>query len=1508
MTRKPSNYSGLLYDPKFEHDSCGVGFVADISGHRSHAILQKGIQSVTNVTHRGAVSADAKTGDGAGVMAQIPLKLFRREIAAMGQRLTRSQNLAVGMFFLPGQNEEAKQASIKLIDEIVEKSGLHVFGWREVPVDGSALGETASTTEPCSRQLLMGRPARMDEARFKRLLFQTRKAIERRACELDIEDLYIPSFSDKTIVYKGMMVAPQLSHYYQDLKDKDFETALVVFHQRYSTNTFPNWFLAQPFRTLAHNGEINTLWGNSNWMRAREPELHSDQWKDEIKKLLPIIDETGSDSAQLDNIAEFLSLSGRNILHTMMMLVPEAWENMQDMESSWRAFYEYHACLTEPWDGPAALAFTDGDIVGATLDRNGLRPARYKYTDDNIIVMGSEVGIVDMDDAHIIEKGRLGPGQMIAVDTKKGELLLNGEIKDMISSQRPYGKWVHRHMFQLEGLPPPGSSDGHYSQLNLFQRQRAFAYTLEDLNFVIKAMILESKEPVYSMGDDTALSILAKKPRLLYSFFKQRFAQVTNPPIDPLREALVMSLDTYLGPRRSILEQTPEHARLIHLSSPILFNEELQAVRGLHDPAFKTATLQAVFDVSQGQEELEKALDRLCEAASEAIDDGATIIILSDRDVSEGLAPIPMMLAVGGVHQYLIAQGKRMRASIVVESAEPREVHHFACLSGYGASAINPYLGLETLTELIEKGEIVDMTVEEAQANYRKALNAGLLKIMSKMGITTVSGYHGAQIFEAIGIASDLIDRCFTGTTSWIGGIGFTELAADILDRHRKAFEPSSVMKLDDVGYYRFRRDGEAHANSPQMVRALHAAVKTGSYEDYQVFAEMINDREPMEIRDLFTFKECEPIPINEVEPLEEIFKRFNTAAMSLGALSPEAHTTLSIAMNRIGGKSDSGEGGDEPSHYWPSGEGDSMLSRIKQVASGRFGVTPEYLVSADELEIKMAQGSKPGEGGQLPGHKVVEHIARLRHAVPGVQLISPPPHHDIYSIEDLAQLIYDLKMVNPRARVCVKLVAEAGVGTIAAGVTKGYADTILISGDSGGTGASPLSSIKNAGSPWELGLAETQQVLVLNDLRGRVILRTDGGLRTGRDIVIAAMLGADEYNFGTGALIAIGCKMARQCHLNTCPVGVATQKEELRNKYFGTPEMAIHYFTHVATEVRELLAQLGVRSLSELIGRPEFLDTIETDDPRINLLELRRVLADADPNGDKPRRWMGQRNDRPSEGIIDDEILLELHDVMKNKGQATREYTITNTDRTVGARVAGELAKLHRTSVLDQNILDLRFKGSAGQSFGAFCAGGMRLTLEGEANDYVGKGMAGGEIILRPPANAAFAPQDNIIMGNTVLYGATGGRLFAAGRAGERFAVRNSGAVAVIEGTGDHCCEYMTAGLVVVLGETGRNFGAGMTSGLAFVLDEAREFRGRYNREMVTIERVVRDEDQELLQGLISEHLDRTGSPKAKDILQRWEQYQPQFWKIVPKGHWQPNVASGSSATDAKPAPTGVR
>jgi glutamate synthase (NADPH/NADH) large chain/glutamate synthase (ferredoxin) len=1484
----------MYYPPYFSHPffseraACGVGFVADISGTRRHAILEMAIEAVVNLTHRGAVSADGRTGDGAGVLTQIPKKFFRRELERLGVTLAGDAELAVGMLFLPKQDQEAQRLCRAIVEGSAVRHGLRILGWRPVPVDLSALGEKALKTVPQIEQVLLGRPLGASDEEYERTLYLCRKEIEEQVWAERVREFYIPSFSHRTIVYKGLFVAPQLKRFYLDLQDPAYETALAVFHQRYSTNTFPTWFLAQPFRMLGHNGEINTLQGNQNWMYAREKELHSQVWGEKVSLLRPILAPGGSDSANLDNALEALIMSGRDIRHAFMMLIPEAWENMPDMDPQLKAFYEYHACLTEAWDGPAAIAFTDGVIVGATLDRNGLRPARYKVTEDGIVLMASEVGVVDLDERKIVEKGRLGPGQMIAVDTRRGLLQHNLEIKEEMARRRPYGEWTQRHLLRLQVPAPSASStsdgDGAGNGASLWRQQVCFGYTKEEIELVLKPMFAEKKEPVFSMGDDTPLSVLSRRHRLLYSYFKQRFAQVTNPPIDPLREHLVMSSYVYLGPKGSLLEETPEHTHLIHLQSPLLENPELEVLRNLKDPRFASVTLSTLFPVVEGAEGMRQAVERLCEAASRAVDEGKSLLVLSDKGVDEEHAPIPMLLCVGAVHHHLIREGKRMRVDLLVETAEAWEVHHFACLIGYGASAVNPYLAFQTIRNLVAGGKAEGLTVEKALKNYRSAINKGILKVMSKMGISTLTSYQGAQIFEAIGIGQELIEQCFLGTPSRVAGIGYAELTDEVIKRHHEAYHTEPSEKLPDIGYYQFRQSGEQHAYFPKMVKALHTSVKSGDYREYQQYAGLVNNRDPLALRDLLKFTSPHPpIPVEEVQPIEGIYKRFTTQAMSLGALSPEAHRTIAIAMNRIGAKSNTGEGGEDPSDWVPLANGDTANCKIKQVASARFGVTPEYLVRAEQLEIKMSQGSKPGEGGQLPGHKVSEMIAKIRHAVPGIPLISPPPHHDIYSIEDLSQLIYDLKQVNRRAKVCVKLVAEAGVGTIAAGVAKGYADVILISGHDGGTGASPISSIKNAGSPWELGLSETQQILVWNDLRGRVILRVDGGMKTGRDVVVAAMLGAEEYGFGSTAVAAIGCVMTRQCHLNTCPVGIATQREDLRAKFRGAPEMLIHFLSHVAQEVREILASLGFRKLEEVIGRTNLLEpALPSHHPKARRLDLQAILTDPDPSGMRPRRSVQPRNDRPDEPF-NDILLRDARDVLHGKVPIRLSYQIRNIDRTVGATLAGEIALRFGDRGLPDGSVEVHFKGSAGQSFGAFLTPGIRFILVGEANDYVGKGLGGGELIIVPPPEVRYRSHENAIMGNTCLYGATAGFLFAAGRAGERFAVRNSGATAVVEGVGDHGCEYMTAGCVVVLGETGRNFGAGMTNGVAYVLDEDGKFPQRYNPELVEIERVEQAEDVAELRSLILRHLELTKSDRTREILERWPKYLPLFWKVLP-------------------------
>ncbi len=1477
-----------LYDSRLEHDTCGVGFVATTAG-RSHAIVERALEAVANLTHRGAVSADGKSGDGAGLLTQIPHRLLMPDLYRLKVRVPRHTDLGVGMIFLP-QDHSRRARARAIVEDVIIKEGLVLFGWRRVPVALSALGDDAARTRPEIEQVLIGRPDQIGGDEFERTLYLTRKVIERWLGEEQIGDVYVASCSHQTVVYKGMFVAPQLPRFYPDLQDPQFETALAVFHQRYSTNTFPSWPLAQPFRFLAHNGEINTLWGNLNWMRAREPHLRAATWRERMRDLLPVIQPGGSDSAMLDNALELAVHTGRDLLHAMMMLVPEAWENLPSMPGDLRAFYDFHAGLAEPWDGPAALAFSDGRIVAAVLDRNGLRPARYTMTDDGLVIVASEVGVIDLDPARIVEKGRLGPGHMLAVDTVSGRVLTDAAIKRDAASRRPYAAWLSGHRVRIRssgGLPPlvggmPSADPG-----TLPRRLVSFGYSQEELHRIHEPMFTEAKDPVGSMGDDTPLAVLSSRPRLVYNYVKQRFAQVTNPPIDPFRERLVMSLVTLLGARGSFLEESPEHARLIELDTPLLSEADLEALSRLPDQAFRARTLRALFPAARGAEGLERALVQLCDEAVYQVEEGTALLVLSDRLVDAAHAPIPMLLAVGAVHQELIRRGLRMRTSLIAETGEARDVHHLAALIGYGASAVCPYLVYEMIVAETQRAggppPLAGGDPARALANYRAAIEAGLLKIMSKMGISTVSSYHGAQIFEAVGLDHALVDFALTGTPSRLGGIGLAEIAEDVLARHGAAFrEPAPA--LGDPGLFRFRKDGEYHAFHPNVLRTLHKLTLSGSRDDYLAYAWEVAHRPPTALRDLFEFREPAPVPLDEVEPAEAIVRRFVVSSMSHGSLSREAHETLAIAMNRLGAKMSSGEGGEAPERFTPRPNGDSANCAVKQIASGRFGVTTAYLGAAQELEIKMAQGSKPGEGGQIPGTKVTEEIARIRRAQPGITLISPPPHHDIYSIEDLAQLIYDLKQGNPRARVSVKLVSEAGVGTIAAGVAKAYADTVHIAGCDGGTGASPLDSIKNAGVPWELGLAETQQTLVANNLRGRVRLRVDGGLKVARDVVVAAMLGAEEFGFGSAAVVALGCVMARQCHLNTCPVGIATQRGDLRAKFPGTPERVVHFFLAIAEDVRRILASLGRRALDEVIGRPDLL-RIRSDLPasRARRLVLDALLADPDPSGTRARRHLHERNDRPGTPF-DDRILVEIGEALAAGSPVDRTFPIRNVHRTVGARVAAAIARRYGDRGLPEGTVTLRFTGSAGQSFGAWCIAGLCLVLSGEANDYVGKGMTGGEIAIRPPEALAVASHRHVIMGNTVLYGATGGRLFAAGRAGERFAVRNSGATVVVEGLGDHGCEYMTGGVVVVLGETGRNFGAGMTGGAAYVLDDRGAFEAQYNPALVGCERVTDPDDVRVLRDLIIAHHAATGSERAREILAGWDRWIPMFWKVAPR------------------------
>lgn len=1439
-----------------ERDACGVGFVARLEGAPSHAVLQAALVALRNLAHRGAQAADGRTGDGAGVLTEIPRGLFSRVLREMGYRGDEGP-LAVGVFFFPPE-EQVLHASQAACEKEFQRGGLRLLGWRTLPVQPKALGDYALRTLPHIQQALLVGPPDVDPEVLERRLYLVRRRIEKRTAAWGV---YVPSFSCRTVVYKALLSAPQLERFYLDLQDPDFAVRAAVFHQRYSTNTNPSWQLAQPFRLLAHNGEINTLLGNVNWMRARQGNLQSTLWQDQLRELLPVIQEGGSDSAMLDNVLELLRRSGRDLAHALRMLVPEAWEGAWDLDAAARGFYRYHACLAEPWDGPAALAFFDGRIVGMALDRNGLRPARYTVTRDGLVVAASEAGALPVASGRVSERGRLGPGHMLVVDLEQGRLLHHPEVRQQLASRRPYARWTER-MVRVD--PKPKSRTPPQGQLPALHL--AFGYTKEDLQRVLQAMAEEGKDAVGSMGDDTPPSALSSRPRLLYQFFRQRFAQVTNPPIDPLRERLVMSLEVRLGARRSFLEETPEHADLVELTSPVLPDLDW-----LQEVPLRPRWLDATFDADRGPEGLEVALHRLCVEATQAVREGCTALVLSDRGVSRQRAPIPALLATAAVHHHLIREGLRLRTALLVETGEAREVHHVACLVGYGAEGVYPYLSLDSAEQLSPHGA----------ANLKKALEAGLLKVMAKMGIASLQAYCGAQIFETVGLDTSLVDRYFPGTPNHTPGVGLAALARDVLERHaayRRVLdgEPAGV---PDIGFYRYRHGGEQHGFEPDVVKAIHRVSLAGP-SHYPELAELVATRPPQALRDLLELRPAgPPVPLEEVEPPESILRRFVISAMSHGALSREPHETLAIAANRLGMRSNSGEGGEDPARRLVRPNGDWPNTTIKQVASGRFGVTAGYLRSAVELEIKMAQGSKPGEGGQLLGHKVTEEIARLRKTQPGTTLISPPPHHDIYSIEDLAQLIYDLKQVHPRAHVAVKLVATTGVGTIASGVAKGFADVIQISGHEGGTGASPLDSIKNAGLPWEVGLSEARKALSANGLRARVRLRVDGGFKVGRDVVLAAVLGADEFGFGTAALVALGCVMARQCHSNTCPVGIATQREDLRSKFPGTPERVEAYFRALAEDVRRHLAQLGVRSLDEIIGRVDLLRVRE--DVRLYRaegLDLSEILEPAP--GETRGTWA---DPLPAEGKLNRLLVEQYRHTVEHGVPAEGHHPITNRDRTVGATLAGEIVQRWGEEGLPEGTLRLTFEGAAGQSFGAFCVPGMHLRLVGEANDYVGKGMSGGEIVVVPPPPLHRESWRHVIVGNTVLYGATGGVFFAAGRAGERFAVRNSGAVAVVEGAGDHCCEYMTGGVVVVLGPVGRNFGAGMTGGRAYVLDEEGVLDRQVNADSVETAPVEPVEAEELRALLVRYH-NATGSHLAYSLLRRWEEVVLRFRTVRPK------------------------
>ena len=1499
-----------------EHDACGVGFVAQLGAPPSHRVIEQALECLANLTHRGGVDADAASGDGAGLMVQLPHSFFTREAARLNFYDVSNSRLAVGVLFLP-QDHEARAEAMRVVEQVVEQSHLRLVGWRRVPVDESALGPQARDTMPEIRHLLIsGAPSRDRE--FEQELYLVRKEIERRLLQNAGRDeatalaarTYIASLSCRNIVYKGLLSPPQLGAFYSDLRHPEFTASAALFHQRYSTNTMPSWELAQPFRLVAHNGEINTLLGNCNWMRAREAVLAHPVWGRQVESLKPVIRPGGSDSASFDNVLELLTRSGRSVQHALLMMIPEAWESSVEIPADVKAFHHYHSCLMEPWDGPAAMAFLDGPVVGAALDRIGLRPARYTITLDGLVVLGSEAGILPIESERVEEKGRLGPGQILVVDLKHQKILKNDNVKRQVSRGRHYRKWILQNMSFAPRMSASHSAlareDGESAASPTFDdlaaRQRAVGYTKEDVELLIRPMAAEKKEGVGSMGDDAPLAPLSHHARPLYHYFRQMFAQVTNPPIDPLRESLVMSLGLYLGPRRSVLVETPDHARMIRLESPFLFNEELERLQEIGSGYFKPVKISTLFDLNPemrdgaGVESMTRAIERVVRECCAAVEAGSSILIMSDRGLDREHAAIPMLLATAAVVEGLMRANAGNKADLVLETSEAWEPHQFACLIGYGAAAINPYLVIDIVAVEVRQGELGEMSVAQALENYRATVESGLKKIMSKMGISTLASYLGGKFFEIIGLDRSVVDRFFPETRSLVGGRSYADIARDVLERHRSAFQ-SPGARLEFSGFYRFRKGLERHAYSADVIRHLQKAAKENNPTAYRAMADELENREPLSIRDLLRFRLRTPIPLEEVEPAAGILRRFSTQAMSLGSLSPETQRTLAIAMNRIGGKSNTGEGGEDPDVYLELVNGESAAHKIKQVASGRFGVTPEYLVRAEELEIKMAQGSKPGEGGQLPAHKVTPLIARVRRAVTGIALISPPPHHDIYSIEDLAQLIYDLREINPRARIGVKLVSQAGVGTVACGVAKANADVVLISGHDGGTGASPLGSIKNTGSPWEMGLAEAHQALIANGMRDRVRLRVDGGLKTGRDVMIAAMLGAQEFGFGTAALVALACVMARQCHLNTCPVGVATQREDLRLRFPNEPERLVHYFEHVAQHVRETLASLGFRSLDQVVGRTNLLEVSDCSPARSEgKLDLEPLLARLNAGAAAEQHPAGEQGAStaavaPRAAHVDPlaiELAEDVRRALASHETVRKQYAITNTNRTIGARAAGEIALKHGNDGLREGSAEFRFAGSAGQSFGAFLVPGMRLILEGEANDYVGKGMGGGEIVVRPPRGSNFDWSGSTILGNAILYGATGGRLFAAGRAGERFGVRNSGAVAVVEGVGDHGCEYMTGGVVVVLGETGRNFGAGMTNGLAYVYDRANRFERRYNSELLALQRVVEPEDSYFLRQLIFFHLEETGSSIAREILDEWSQHLPHFWKAQPASREQ--------------------
>jgi glutamate synthase (ferredoxin) len=1488
-----------LYDPSFEKDACGVGFVVDIKGRKSHRILQQAIEVLENLDHRGACGCEVNTGDGAGVLLQMPHAFFRDAAKKARITLPDANQYGCGLVFLP-RNPTKRRKLEEAFEHIVQSCGLTVLGWRTVPVDNSSLGETARSSEPFMRQVFIARPAGDDDMAFERRLYVARKRgySEIRTSTLDgAEYWYLASLSCKTLVYKGMLLTKQLAQYFSDLKHPAMETALALVHSRFSTNTFPSWDRSHPYRYIAHNGEINTLRGNINWMKAREALFESEVFGEDIKRITPIVNPNGSDSAMFDNTLELLVLAGRSLPHAVMMMIPEPWQAHESMNDSLKAFYQYHSCLMEPWDGPASIAFTDGKQIGAVLDRNGLRPSRYYVTKDDLVVMASEAGVLDFPPEAVVRKGRLQPGRMFLIDTEQGRIIEDEEIKNAVANERPYRQWLDQHLITLKNLPPapPLPAIDHDT---LLHRQIAFGYTFEDLRILIDPMGRSGVEATGSMGNDTPLAVLSSKPRLLYDYFKQLFAQVTNPPIDCIREELITASEVLLGSEGNLLEPRPAACRQLQLDGPVLTNEDFARIRAMQMPGLKVGVLPILFRAVRGVAGLAKCMEELRLMARRMIEeDEVNILILSDRGVNKDFAAIPALLAVSALHHYLIREGLRMRVSLAIETGEAREVHHFSLLIGYGCSAINPYLAFETIDGMIGDGLLTNVDHKLACKNFVKAATKGVVKVMSKMGISAVQSYHGAQVFEAVGLRQDLIDEYFTWTSSRIGGNGIETVAQEVLLRHHAAFgeRDSDNQVLSTGGQYQWRSDGEYHLFNPESIHRLQKSVRTGSFQTYKSYAELINNQSQQlcTLRGLLEFKPGESVPLSEVESVESLMKRFKTGAMSYGSISQEAHETLAIAMNRIGGKSNTGEGGEDPERFETMANGDSKNSAIKQVASGRFGVTSEYLVSARELQIKMAQGAKPGEGGQLPGTKVYPWIAKTRHTTAGVGLISPPPHHDIYSIEDLAELIHDLKNANRQARISVKLVAEVGVGTIAAGVSKAHADVVLISGHDGGTGAAPQTSLAHAGLPWELGLAETHQTLVLNNLRSRITVETDGQLKTGRDVVIAALLGAEEFGFATAPLVATGCILMRVCHLNTCPVGVATQDPQLRKNFTGKPEHVVNFMRFIAEDMRELMARLGFRTVEEMIGRVDRLEPRKAIDHwKARGFDFSNILYQPDV-GDEVGRFRQIAQDHGIDSSLDMTTLLKICEPAIARGEKVKaELPIRNVNRVVGTITGSDITRKWGAKGLPTDTVQLKFIGSAGQSFGAFVPPGMTLRLEGDANDYVGKGLSGGRLIIFPSPKATFAAEDNIIVGNVALYGATAGEVFIRGMAGERFAVRNSGVDAVVESVGDHGCEYMTGGRVVVLGRAGRNFGAGMSGGVAYVLDEAGDFAARVNQQMVGIEKLDDAEEIAAVKALVQKHLDATGSTRAKSLLAQWSTVVAKFVKVMPKDYQRVLVA----------------